>query len=287
MFYSADIHGHTILRQRMEVIRAITENTVTTVVASLDALLNKVVPLIEVTKHIIKFKVGGQLDLDEVKKTLVSEGYEKNDRVDGVGQFAIRGGILDIFPMSSDCPYRIELWGEDIDSIRSFDVESQRSIENVEELTVYPAAEMILDDERIEAGLKKIDKEHKAYAEKLKESFKTEEYARINREIAALKEELEYFYSAMGIDSYIGAFYDELVSFLSYMPEETLILVDDPAKVVLRGEDCRNEFVESMSGRLEGGYMLPSQADVLFDYTDDFGKAFKRKTVMFSILGEE
>lgn len=139
LFYSADIHGHTILRQRMEVIKGIIEGSISTVVVSIDALLNKIVPLEEIKNHIVTFQSGAVLDLEKMKKKLVSLGYERNDWVDGVGQFAVRGGILDIFPMSSECPFRVELWGEEIDSIRSFDVESQRSIENVETLSIYPA----------------------------------------------------------------------------------------------------------------------------------------------------
>ncbi len=284
LFYSADIHGHTILRQRMEVVKAIVEGSITTVVLSIDALLNKIVPLREIQKNIVTFTIGETLDLEKVKKTLVSLGYERNDWVDGVGQFAIRGGILDIFPMSSECPFRVELWGEDIDSIRSFDVESQRSIENVENLSVYPAAEMILDEERIAKGIKKIEKEHKVYAKNLKEQFKTEEYARINREIASLKEELEYFHSAMGVDGYIGFFYEELCSFLAYMPEETLIMVDEPDKVLARAEACQLEFRESMISRLEGGYMLPSQMDILFDYKEIVARIAGRDTILFGIL---
>ncbi len=287
LFYSADIHGHTILRQRMEVVKAILEKTATTVVVSIDALLNKIVPLCEIEKNIVTFTVGETLNLEKVKKTLVSLGYEHNDWVDGVGQFAIRGGILDIFPMSSECPFRVELWGEDVDSIRSFDVESQRSIENMEALSIYPAAEMILNEERVAAGLKKIDKEHKAYAKNLKESFKTEEYARINREVASLREELEYFHSAMGVDGYIGFFYEELCSFLSYMPKDTVIFVDEPDKVLARAEACQIEFRESMISRLEGGYMLPSQMDILFDYKEMVGKLAGRETILFSILSKK
>ncbi|MDO5154999.1 MAG: transcription-repair coupling factor [Eubacteriales bacterium] len=285
LFYSADIHGHTILRQRMEVVKSIIENKVSTVVVSIDALLNKLVPMDEIKQHIVRFRVGDQLDMEQMKKELVYYGYERNDWVDGVGQFAIRGGILDIFPMSSECPFRVELWGEEIDSIRSFDVESQRSIENAEELLVYPAAEMILDENRVACGIKKIDKEHKKYAKTLKDAFKTESYARINRSIEALKEELEYFNGAMGVDSYIGFFYDELVSFLSYMPADTQFLVDEPGKVLARAQACQLEFRESMIGRLEGGYMLPSQADILFDYKEIIGKIAIKDTVLFSILG--
>ena len=287
LFYSADIHGHTILRQRMEVIRGIIEGSISTVVVSIDALLNKIVPIEEIRNHILTFCVGQSLNLDQIKKELVALGYEREDWVDGVGQFAIRGGILDIFPMSCDCPYRIELWGEEIDSIRSFDVESQRSIENEDTLSVYPAAEMILDRNRIERGLKRIEKEHKAYAKKLKEEFRTEEYARLNREVEALKEELEYFHSAMGVDSYISFFYEELAGFLSYLPADTQIFVDDPDRVLSRAETCQIEFRESMVSRLEGGYMLPGQADVLFDYKEIAGKIAGRDTVLLSILGKE
>ena len=287
LFYNADIHGHTILRQRMEVVKGILEQTVTTVVVSIDALLNKLVPLCEIQQNIVTFQLGEVLDLEPMKKRLVALGYERNDWVDGVGQFAIRGGILDIFPMSSECPYRIELWGEEIDSIRSFDVESQRSIENVESLSVYPAAEMVLEEERIQTGLKKLQKEHKAYAKKLKEEFKTEEYARINRAMEALKDELTCFHSAMGIDSYIGAFYSSLDSFLSYMPKDAQILVDEPTRVLERAEACQLEFRESMVSRLEGGYMLPSQADILFDYQEIAGKLAVRDTILFSILTKQ
>ncbi len=286
LFYNADIHGHTILRQRIEVVKALLEGTATTVVLSIDALLNKMITPGEIKKNIVTFTVGETLDLEKMKERLISLGYERNDWVDGVGQFSIRGGILDIFPMSSECPFRVELWGEDIDGIRSFDVESQRSIENVESLNVYPAAEMILDETRIENGIKKIEKEHKRYAKQLKDAFQTEEYARINREIDSLKEELQYFHSAMGIDGYIAFFYEELCSFMAYMPEDTVFIIDEPEKVVERANACQIEFRESMMSRLEGGYILPSQVDVLFDYKEIVAKLAIRNTICFSILGK-
>ena len=72
------------------------------------------------------------------------------------GQFSVRGGIIDIYPLTEECPYRIELWGDDIESIRSFDVESQRSVEELDDICIYPSSEMILTDERIDKGLKRI-----------------------------------------------------------------------------------------------------------------------------------
>lgn len=89
------------------------------------------------------------LEVDAIKQKLTAMGYENTPQVESAGQFAARGGILDIFPLTEENPVRIELWGDEVDSIRSFDVESQRSIENLECITIYPAREVIADQERI------------------------------------------------------------------------------------------------------------------------------------------
>ncbi len=79
------------------------------------------------------------------RSQLAAMGYERMAQVDGMGQFSIRGGIVDIFPLTEETPIRIELWDDEVDSIRTFDVESQRSVEQLEEVTIYPAAEVVLD----------------------------------------------------------------------------------------------------------------------------------------------
>ena len=95
------------------------------------------------------------MDLEEWKSLLPALGYERNAQAEGPGQYAVRGGILDIFPLTEENPVRIELWGDEIDSIRSFDAESQRSIENLDYVDIYPATELILDPSVREAGLKR------------------------------------------------------------------------------------------------------------------------------------
>ena len=81
------------------------------------------------------------IDLTELEKSLTDMGYERESQIEGPGQFAVRGGIMDVFPLTEELPVRIELWGDEIDSLRSFDVESQRSVENLETVTIYPASE--------------------------------------------------------------------------------------------------------------------------------------------------
>lgn len=92
-------------------------------------------------------------------------GYERTFQVESTGQFSVRGGILDIYPLTEQNPIRIELWGDEIDSIRSFDAESQRSIENLEEITIYPASELILTEDTIARGVKAIKKRRKRKAQ--------------------------------------------------------------------------------------------------------------------------
>ena len=90
--------------------------------------------------------------MEEIKHLLTGMGYERMGQVDGMGQFSVRGGILDVFPLTEEVPVRIELWGDEVDSIRSFDAESQRSIQQMDEVTIYPAAELILTKEQYRRG---------------------------------------------------------------------------------------------------------------------------------------
>ena len=110
--------------------------------------MDHLLPLGEFQKNILKIEIESTLDLEEMKKTLVSLGYERMGQVEGEGQFAIRGGILDIFPLTEETPVRVELWGDEVDSIRSFDVESQRSIENLMDIVIYPAVEFPQNGEK-------------------------------------------------------------------------------------------------------------------------------------------
>ena len=98
-------------------------------------------------RHTLEVESGQTLDLRAVEQYLAEAGYEREIQVDAPGQFAVRGGILDIYPLTDEVPVRIELWGDEVDSIRTFDPDSQRSIENLERITVYPAGDLETDGE--------------------------------------------------------------------------------------------------------------------------------------------
>ena len=141
LFFQADIHGNLLIRQRMRVIRALLEQEEVTVVTSIDGCMDFLMPLEKIRSRLLHFKSDSVIDLDQLKEELVELGYERTGQVELPGQFSVRGGIIDIYPLTEDNPWRIELWDDEVDSIRSFDAESQRSLENVDEITIYPAAE--------------------------------------------------------------------------------------------------------------------------------------------------
>ena len=143
LFFQADIHGNLLLRQRMKVIQTLLEGKGATVVTSIDGCMDFLAPLESIRKQLLHFRNDSSLDVDKLKDRLVAMGYERVGQVEMPGQFSVRGGIIDIYCLTEENPWRIELWGDEIDSIRSFDSQSQRSLENLDEITVYPAAEQM------------------------------------------------------------------------------------------------------------------------------------------------
>lgn len=145
LFFQADIHGNLLIRQRMKVIKALLEEKELTVVTSIDGCMDFLESLEKIKEQLIHYESDSTVDTEQLKNQLVALGYERVGQVEMPGQFSVRGGIVDIYCLTEENPWRIELWGDEIDSIRSFDPESQRSLENLEELTIYPAVEHIGD----------------------------------------------------------------------------------------------------------------------------------------------
>ena len=284
MFYQADIQGNLLTRQRIRVLKALLEQKKVRVITSLGSCMEYLMPLEDVKGGILTFRNDSQVDLERLKIQLVEMGYERAAQVEASGQFSVRGGIIDIFPLTEENPWRIELWGDEIDSIRSFDAESQRSIENLEEISVYPAAELILSRRQIEEGIREIEKETGECIKKFREEFLTEEGARLKRNLEELKDQLQEFENFAGAEHYIHYFCKKTASFLDYFPEDTKIYLDEPARILENAGAMEEEFRESMVHRLEKGYVLPGQTKLLRSYKEVVHQLDKRGCVSLSTL---
>ena len=196
LFYQADLRSKELVRERMEVLEAVIEGRPLTVVASFDALMDSLLPKEIIAGRTIRVSYDGTLELSAMEKALADLGYERVVQIEGPGQFAVRGGILDVFPLTEELPVRIELWGDEVDSIRTFDVESQRSIENLTEASICPSIEFPGEGE-------------------------------------------------------------QGVSFLDYFPaDETLLFLDEPVRLMEKGQGVEEEFIEAQKKRVESGYEL-------------------------------
>ena len=269
LFYSSDIHGNLLTRERLQVFRHLLEDEGGVVVTTVDGLMDHLLPLSMLHEACLSIEAGMPLDIEEIKIRLAAMGYERMGQVDGMGQFSVRGGIIDIFPLTEELPVRIELWGDEVDSIRSFDAESQRSIQQMESVTIYPAAEVTLTKERLEAGISGIEADGKRQEKAFRDAGKHEEAHRIRTAVNELCEALREGFDVQRLDGYIRYFCGETVSFLDYMKAAgsaggLAVFLDEPQRMREKAETVELEFRESMTQRLEKGYLLPGQADLLF-----------------------
>lgn len=265
IFYEADIHAGEIMRRRMQAIRKIIEGGRLTLVTTLSAFMTPQLTPDVFRAHTLRIEKGKPLPVKDMAAQLVTMGYQRTHQVEGGGQFAVRGDIIDIFDLTMDNPVRIERWGDEVDSIRLFDRESQRSIEPLAQIDLFPAREMILTTERLERGLKIIEDETADRVSALYESLHTEEAARLRRLVDTLKEELLTLSVQVNLEPYIRYFYEEVCCLADlFDTEDTLFVIDDPARCLMHARAVEEEFRESMTHRASIGFLLPGQMDLIF-----------------------
>ena len=265
IFYSADVHGQAIVKERLKVIKRLLEKEPLTVVTTLDGGMDYCLPFERYQENRIHVAEEEILDLEEFKKNLVAIGYENTGQVQKEGEFSVRGGIIDVFPLTEECPYRIELWGDEVDGIRRIDVESQRSVETVSEIEIYPATEIFLEEDRILEGMHRMEEEMQTCVRRFEEEGKKEEASRLRQSVANFRETYEVYHGLVNLESYVSYFTKNVSSFFDYFKgEDVCVYLDEPARCIEKGEAVEYEFRESMVSRLEKGYILPGQMEVLF-----------------------
>lgn len=285
IFFQADIHGNKVTKDRIAVFRRILEAEPVTVVTTLDAFMAPCMPLSVLENNIIELDQESVVDPKAISAKLVRMGYERVPQVDGGGQFSVRGGIIDIFDLTEENPYRIELWGDEIDSIRSFDVLSQRSIEQKDEIKIYPASEVLITEKQKQDGLDQILKEAKRVEKEFEKELKLEYAARIRNDVAYLQESIVEYGVMANLDSYIGYFCNELGSMFDLLSkEETLVFVDEPVRVLEHAQMVEAEFRDSMKSRIEKGYALPGQAAMIYMVSETLAKLQEMFLVCVSTL---
>jgi len=263
-FYNADAVSGDLRWERLKVMKKITEKGKKIIITSIEALAATYIPIDILKKYIFKLSVGSTLNLKDFSEKLIQCGYERVDRVDNKGQFSIRGGIIDLYPPISALPFRIELFDDEIDSIRTFNSETQRSIDKVNKIDMFPAKEIILTQQRMESGYMEISDDLKNLLSSFNKKKDKEAIERITSLVNVNLESLKETWRFEAIDSYMPYFYDTTSTFLDYM-KDAFIVVDDAQRCSGKLDSVYFEFQENYENFLKRGNILPKQADILIN----------------------
>ena len=272
--YAAKNHDQLI--QRLKALKYLRTGRPVIVIAPVSAAVKKLPPHRAFEEKVLKIKLGEELDINHAKSSLANMGYERMEIVDGRGQFSIRGGIIDIFTPDSADPYRVELFGTEVDSIRSFDVDTQRSIDNLNYIEVYPAEQIMAEKEIFDRAIEGIQKEYSSAARSM---MKRDE--EIGHKLERTRDELcEYIKNVSNLqllENYIHYFYSETEFLWDYMSDGN-IMVDDPDRVREVLELQEKELKEDFKVMLERGQVIAADAAGIVQVSD-LEKVFAKKDV--------
>ena len=284
LFYQSDIRGNALTRDRMTAIEAILCQEHCTVITTIDALMNKLPAKEYFENGMIAISAEDTIELEALRKKLVAMGYESVATCENPGEYAVRGGIVDIYPLTAELPVRIELWGDEVDSIRSYDPSNQKSIENVNDVLIFPAVELILNQAEIEAGLAKMEAERDSRYDAYRQEMKTEEAFHLKSYVDRVVEETREWGLSQELEPHLTYFCDKLASIIDFLPANTYVFVDEVQKIIQKGQVVESEFSDAMTHRVEQGYMLKGQMDMLFGLDEIMGKIGRHPTVLVSVL---
>ncbi|MDY3901989.1 transcription-repair coupling factor [Peptoniphilus sp.] len=275
-FYDKDSKSKENTKKRLEAMAEVSKGSANIVVTTLNALTAKITKKEIFSSYKINIKTQSQISVDELKNKLIEMGYERFPSVEGVGQFSVRGSIIDI--ATSDANYRIELFDDEVDSIRSFEIDSQRSIEKCEEIDIFPIEDLILKrDEKKEIA----DKIKKDIA---KTKLTGKEKDRLTEKFLRYVDRLENDETILNKDlilPYVNE--DELSSFLYYL-DNFIFLIDEPTRIVEREDELLVANGEKFAILIENGEVTKAHEKAFYDYKDIVYKLNENEVITFNAL---
>ena len=245
-------------RSRLAALYALANGDAPVTVATADALMARTLPPELLTSLSMTLEVGGQADLKQLTDRLLAAGYTRCDQVEGVGQFALRGGILDVFSPLMDQPVRCEFFDDEIDSMGTFDPTNQRRTANVTSALLLPAAEVL--PRSADGGLEGLGETLLHLADKLAKKQKTEST------VARLREDGERLKNGAvpgGMDRYLAAIYPEVTAGVHYLPGDAVVFLCESGRVDERVKSALLQNKQDTEALLEAGLLAGDYAKLL------------------------
>ena len=288
-FYQDVAASREVAYRRIETLRRLVAGKTRAVVAPADALLHRVMPRAVFYANTISLRVGEQVPTDELLCRLLAAGYTREYMVEGKGQFSVRGGIVDIYPADAPSAVRVEFFDDEVDSIRQFDVMSQRSQNNLQEIAIPPATEAPVPQEGVQELARVLLAELSRQEEALRSSAQegdgeatladlpleegevavpaaftreSRTMERFGEKLRAAVEQMESGVSSRVLEKFIDRLYAQTETILDYMTRPIVVL-DEPESLFARMDSRTGEFSQAFSAALERGEALPGQEGLM------------------------
>ena len=254
-FYSTEAASRQAEQKRLAALFTLAEGRSAVTVASIPGLLQRTIPPETLRRAAFEIDAGGSYPIEDVEAALLRCGYTRTEQVEGAGQFARRGGILDFFSPSEHEPVRIEFWGDDVDSMGHFVVASQRRTEPLERCVILPAAETL--PEMTAGGRDALCREIESFAEKYGRRRTSENAAALCATLRADADRLRGAALISDADRYLPVIYP-MASAADYIPEDALIIFDQPGRCGERARDYTKQLAEDIRELTRRGVLAMS-----------------------------
>lgn len=276
--HGSETNEEEVSSKRAAVLTAVLLSKAKVVIASIEALQVRTAPLDVYKKNALHVEKSKEYDIHDLVRALTNMGYKKEDIVEQEGQFAVRGGIIDIFSPGEMNPVRIEFFGDEVDTLRYFAAESQRSIKDIKKVDIYPATDILLDfDTDAEQYLKAIDKELKSVKKEFREEIGY-------TDLIDLKDSIEEKSQSRDAINYLSILYPKYSCALDYMTDDALIVMDETVSVFNAAKSNKEQFSEDYKYALMKGHTTKSTAHFYIDIQDIFYDISSRKTICFKFI---
>lgn len=276
-FLRYDAKSHQYLEERLSSLIAALKGEDCILVAPVGSVMKLMPPREEFLSYIFSVRVGEECDIESLKMNLAYMGYERTAFVEAKGQYSMRGGILDIFPLDSEDPYRIELFDTEVDSIRQFDCETQRSLDSCDEIIIYPAEQVV----SLHGGLgfaRAVEKLEKDYDRQLKKVHSAEQKEKLSARKGQIIEQIQTGTNRQMLENYMSYFYEKPVRLWDYFSKESAVIIEDPDRIMeaigLREREGKDDF----KALLERGELIPEDGGIIYS-PSDFAKIYDQHNV--------
>ncbi len=269
ILYNVDALSKDIEHKRTNTIDKILSSKKMIMTASVNSIITRVMAKDRFKENIIELKYGKCYDLNQLKNNLIKLKYERVDSVEGVGQFSVRGGIIDIYSPSEVNPCRIEFFDDEIDSIRIIDLKTQRSIKNQKSVKIIPCSDLIFENAEISKILDEVEKDYDKRIKKVADLPNSKEIGKkLKNLLNSYKDKLQEGLNFENSDLLVPFIKDSFVSVLDYFDDDFIILIDEPERVFEEIKIQSESFEVKYSELFEKGEIFSKQSDVYFNASE-------------------